>query len=47
MTFERGKRDAAVSRVMRVVEQIPRHASMLAASGRADIGEVPVALAAG
>ena len=46
MTFERGKRDAAVSRVMLMLEQIAGHARRLAAPGASDIGEAPVDQAA-
>jgi hypothetical protein len=42
MTFEGGKRDAAVSRVMLMVKQIAGHARRLAAPGAGDIREAPL-----
>jgi hypothetical protein len=46
MTFEGSERDAAVGRVMLVVEQIAGHAWRLAAPGGPDIGGAPVDQAA-
>jgi hypothetical protein len=46
MTFEGGKRNAAISGVMVMVKQIAGHARRLAAPGASDIGEAPVDQAA-